>query len=164
MSRPNQVWAADITYNPMAHAFVYLVAIMNWYSHRVLSRRVSTTMESDFRVGALLDALQRFGQPEVFNTDQGSQFTSGAFTDELLARGIKVSMDGRGRYLDNIFVERLWRSLKYEEVYLYAYDTVAEARQRIGGYVRFYNEQRFHAALGNQTPAAFYEGLVPVAA
>ena len=164
VSRPNHVWAADITYIPMAHGFIYLVAIMDWYSRRVLSWRVSTTMESDFCVDALQEALERFGQPEVFNTDQGSQFTSDAFTGELLGRGIKVSMDGRGRYLDNIFVERLWRSLKYEEVYLYAYDTVVEARKRIGGYFHFYNEDRFHAALGNQTPTAFYEGLVPVAA
>jgi putative transposase len=164
MTRPNQAWAADITYIPMAHGFVYLVAIMDWYSRRVLSWRVSTTMESDFCVSALQEALQRFGQPEVFNTDQGSQFTSDAFTGELLGRGIKVSMDGKGRYLDNIFVERLWRSLKYEEVYLYAYDTVAEARERIGGYFNFYNHERFHAALGNQTPAAFYEGLALAAA
>lgn len=164
VSRPNQVWAADITYIPMAHGFVYLVAIMDWYSRRVLSWRVSTTMETDFCISALQEALERFGPPEVFNTDQGAQFTSDAFTGELLDRGIKVSMDGRGRYLDNIFVERLWRSLKYEEVYLYAYDTVAEARERIGVYFNFYNDDRFHAALGNQTPAAFYEGLVPAAA
>lgn len=164
VTRPNQVWAADITYIPMAHGFVYLVAIMDWYSRCVLSWRVSITMESDFCVSALQEALRRFGQPDVFNTDQGSQFTSDAFTGELLSRGIKVSMDGKGRYLDNIFVERLWRSLKYEEVYLYAYDTVAEARNRIGGYFNFYNHERFHAALGNQTPAAFYEGLALAAA
>lgn len=160
VGRVNQVWAADITYIPMARGFVYLVAIMDWYSRRVLAWRVSTTMESDFCVCALEEALGRFGQPEIFNTDQGSQFTSEAFTSKLLGRGIKVSMDGKGRYLDNIFVERLWRSLKYEEVYLFAYDSVPEARERIGCYFRFYNEERFHAALGNQTPAAFFEGLV----
>jgi len=164
VSRPNQVWATDITYIPMAHGFVYLVAIMDWYSRKVLAWRVSTTMESGFCVSALQEALMNFGQPDIFNTDQGSQFTSEAFTSELLERGIKVSMDGKGRYLDNIFVERLWRSLKYEEVYLYAYDNVAEARENIGNYFNFYNNERFHAALGNQTPSAFYEGLLPSAA
>ena len=164
VNRPNQVWATDITYIPMAHGFVYLVAIMDWYSRKVLSWRVSTTMESDFCVSALQEALINFGQPNIFNTDQGSQFTSDAFTSELLERGIKVSMDGKGRYLDNIFVERLWRSLKYEEVYLYAYDNVAEAREHIRNYFNFYNNERCHSALGNQTPSAFYEGLLPATA
>ena len=164
MTRVNQVWAADVTYIPMAHGFVYLVAVMDWYSRRVLSWRLSTTLESDFCVQALRQALSDFGTPEIFNTDQGSQFTAEAFTDEVLQRGAKVSMDGKGRYTDNIFVERLWRSLKHEEVYLHAYDSVAEARQAIARYIRFYNEERFHQTLGYQTPAAFYDGLAPQAA
>ncbi len=134
VTRVNQVWATDVTYIPLAHGFVYLVAIMDWYSRRVLAWRLSTTLESDFCVDALEDALERFGQPEIFNTDQGSQFTATAFTDVLLNRGIKISMDGKGRYLDNIFVERLWRSLKYEEVYLHAYESVTEARKQISAY------------------------------
>ena len=137
---------------------------MDWYSRRVLSWRLSTTLESDFCVEALQEALGRFGQPEIFNTDQGSQFTAEVFTDELLDRKIKISMDGKGRYLDNIFVERLWRSIKYEEVYLHAYDNVTEARNAIGHYMRFYNEERFHEALGYQTPADFYDGLAARAA
>lgn len=159
VGRVNQVWAADITYIPLAHGFVYLVAIMDWYSRRVLSWRLSTTLESDFCVRALQQALSEFGTPEVFNTDQGSQFTAEAFTSALLERGIKVSMDGKGRYTDNIFVERLWRTLKYEEVYLHAYDSVEEARAAIRRYLRFYNDERSHQALGYQTPAAFYDGL-----
>ncbi len=137
---------------------------MDGYSRRVLSWRLSTTLESDFCVEALQEALSRFGQPEIFNTDQGSQFTAKVFTDELLDRGIQVSMDGKGRYIDNIFVERLWRSVKYEEVYLHAYDSVAEARIAIGLYMRFYNEERFHQALGYQAPAPFYDGLAARAA
>ena len=164
IGRVDQVWASDITYIPLAHGFVYLVAVMDWYSRRVLSWRLSTTLESDFCVEALQEALSRFGQPEIFNTDQGSQFTAEVFTDELLDRGIKISMDGKGRYLDNIFVERLWRSIKYEEVYLHAYDSVAEARTAIGNYMRFYNDERFHEALGYQTPAEFYDGLAARAA
>ena len=157
ISRPNQVWAADVTYIPLARGFAYLVAIIDWYSRRVLSWRLSKTLESDFCVHALREALRRFGEPEIFNTDQGSQFTSEAFTSELLERGIKISMDGKGRCIDNIFVERLWRSLKYEEVYLHAYDDIAQARTGIDAYMRFFNDERFHAALGYQTPAAFYE-------
>jgi len=164
IDRVNQVWAADITYIPMAHGFVYLVAIIDWYSRRVLAWQLSTTMETDFCVRALRQALSRYGQPDIFNTDQGAQFTASAFTDELLSHGIKVSMDGRGRYIDNIFVERLWRALKYEEVYLHAYGTVAEARAAISTYLDFYNDERFHQSLGNQTPTAFYEGLVRRAA
>lgn len=159
IGRINQVWAADITYIPLAHGFVYLVAIMDWYSRRVLSWRLSTTLESDFCVRALEQALSEFGTPEVFNTDQGSQFTAEAFTGTLLGRGIKVSMDGKGRYTDNIFVERLWRTLKYEEVYLHAYGSVDEARAAIRHYLRFYNDERSHQTLGYQTPAAFYDGL-----
>jgi putative transposase len=155
--RPNQVWASDITYIPMARGFAYLVAIIDWYSRRVLAWRLSNTLDSVFCVEALQEALERFGKPEIFNTDQGSQFTSSEFTRPLLESGIKVSMDGRGRYIDNIFVERLWRSLKYEEVYLHPYDSLVEARHGIGRYFRFFNHERPHMALGYQTPAAFYD-------
>ena len=157
--RVNQVWATDITYIPMAHGFVYLVAIMDWYSRRVLSWRLSNTLDSDFCVEALEEALGRFGNPEIFNTDQGSQFTAEQFTGVLRERGIKISMDGKGRFTDNIFVERLWRSLKYEEVYLHSYEDVAEARAAIGRYFDYYNWERFHQALGYQTPANFYAGF-----
>jgi len=161
--RVNQVWAADITYIPLGHGFVYLVAIMDLYSRRVLSWRLSTTLHSDFCVRAVQQALSEFGTPDIFNTDQGSQFTAEAFTSELLQRGVKVSMDGKGRYTDNIFVERLWRTLKYEEVYLHAYDSVDEARAAIKRYIRFYNDERSHKALGYQTPRAFYEQLCQAA-
>lgn len=164
VSRVNQVWAADITYVPLSHGFAYLVAVMDWYSRRVLSWRLSNTMESTFCVEALQEALSRFGGPEIFNTDQGSQFTDGVFTRVLLDRGVKISMDGKGRCIDNIFVERLWRSLKYEEVYLNPYDSLLEARAGIGRYLRFYNERRKHQALGYQTPASFYDGLLRKAA
>ena len=163
VTRVDQVWASDITYIPLAQGFAYLVAIMDLYSRHVLSWRLSTTLESDFCVRALEEALSRYGAPEIFNTDQGSQFTADAFTDVLLDRGVKVSMDGKGRYTDNIFVERLWRSLKYEEVYLHAYASVPEARAAIRTYFQFYNGERFHQALGNQAPAAFYEALKPAA-
>lgn len=164
ISRVNQVWASDITYIPMASGFAYLVAIIDWYSRRVLSWRLSNTLETAFCVEALNEALERYGQPEIFNTDQGSQFTDQDFTKVLLDRGVKVSMDGKGRYLDNIFVERLWRSLKYEEVYLNAYDSLQEARLGIGQYLDFFNDKRPHSALGYQTPASFYEGLLRKAA
>jgi len=164
VSRVNQVWATDITYIPMKAGFVYLVAIMDWYSRRVLSWRLSNTLDTSFCVDALEEALERFGQPEIFNTDQGSQFTSEDFTTPLRDRGIAISMDGKGRCLDNVFVERLWRSVKYEEVYLHAYADVAEARAGIGRYLAFYNDERAHQALGYQTPAAFYRGLVRDAA
>jgi len=156
ISRVNQVWATDITYIPMKAGFVYLVAIMDWYSRRVLSWRLSNTLDSNFCVAAVDEAVERFGHPEIFNTDQGSQFTAEDFTKPLRDRGIAISMDGKGRCLDNVFVERLWRSLKYEEVYLHAYDDVAEARTGIGRYLAFYNDERAHQALGYQTPAAFY--------
>ena len=156
ISRVNQVWATDITYIPMKAGFVYLVAIMDWYSRRVLSWRLSNTLDSSFCVEALEEAFARFGKPEIFNTDQGAQFTAEAFTQPLRDRGIAISMDGKGRCLDNVFVERLWRSLKYEEVYLHAYDSVAQARAGIGRYLAFYNTERPHQALGYQTPAAFY--------
>ena len=157
ISRPNQAWATDITYIPMARGFAYLVAIIDWYSRRVLAWRLSNTLDTGFCLEALRDALTRFGRPTIFNTDQGSQFTARDFTSALLDRGIKISMDGKGRYLDNIFVERLWRSLKYEEIYLHAYDALTEAREGIGRDVRFYNDARPHTAWGYQTPAAFYD-------
>jgi putative transposase len=162
--RPNQVWATDITYIPLTRGFAYLVAIMDWYSRRVLSWRLSNTLDSSFCIEALQEALSRFGQPEIFNSDQGSQFTAETFTGELLARGIKISMDGKGRCIDNVFVERLWRSLKYEEVYLNDYDDLVEARAGIGRYLRFYNNRRQHQKLGYQTPASFYDGLTRDAA
>jgi putative transposase len=162
--RVNQVWATDITYIPMKAGFVYLVAIMDWYSRRVLSWRLSNTLDSSFCVDALEEAFARYGKPEIFNTDQGAQFTADAFTKPLRERGIAISMDGKGRCLDNVFVERLWRSLKYEEVYLHAYDSVTETRAGIGKYLAFYNDERAHQALGYQTPAAFYAGALRPAA
>src|SRR5580692_8559998 len=158
IDRPNQVWCADITYIPMAKGFVYLVAVMDWFSRRVLAWRVSITMEADFCVEALREAMDRHGQPGIFNTDQGVQFTCAGFLDELETRGVRVSMDGKGRFLDNIFIERLWRSLKYEDVFITAYGSVPEARQGIGGWLRFYNEERLHQALGYQTPRAVFDG------
>jgi len=157
IDRPNQVWCADITYVPMAKGFVYLVAVMDWFSRRVLAWRLSITMETDFCVDALREAMERHGRPEIFNTDQGVQFTSAAFLDELSGQGVQISMDGKGRFLDNIFIERLWRSLKYEEVYIKAYGSVAEARQGIGGWLGFYNEKRPHQALDYRTPRAVHE-------
>ena len=159
VDRSNQVWCADITYIPMAKGFVYLVAVMDWFSRRVLAWRLSITMESDFCVEALVEAMDRHGPPGMFNTDQGVQFTSAAFIDELERREVRISMDGKGRFFDNIFIERLWRSLKYEEVYLKAYDSVAEARRGIGGWLSFYNDERPHQALGYQTPRAVFEGV-----
>lgn len=156
IDRANQVWCADITYIPMEQGFVYLVAIMDWFSRRVLAWRVSITMEADFCVEALQEALSLYGKPEIFNTDQGAQFTGAAFVDTLLAHKIQVSMDGKGRYLDNIFIERLWRSLKYEEVYINAYASVAQARQGMCAWLAFYNDLRKHQALGYKTPADVY--------
>lgn len=158
ISRPNKVWAADITYIPMAHGFMYLVAIMDWYSRRVLSWRLSNTLDSAFCVEALKEALSRFGAPEIFNTDQGAQFTAEAFTEVLREREIKISMDGKGRWIDNVFIERLWRSLKHEEVYLHAYDDGHAAHEGIARYLGFYNHERPHQALGYQTPDSFYRG------
>ncbi len=155
----NQVWVADITYIPMARGFLYLVAIMDHFSRYVLSWRLSNTLDVDFCVEALEEALSK-AKPEVFNTDQGSQFTSDAFTGPLLEHGIQISMDGKGRYLDNIFVERLWRTVKYEEVYLRAYESVPVARERINAYMRFYNNERPHQALSYQTPAQVYHGAL----
>ena len=152
IERPNQVWCADITYIPMAKGFVYLVAVMDWFSRRVLAWRVSITMDTAFCVEALQEAMARHGQPEIFNTDQGVQFTSADFIDGLATRGVRISMDGKGRYLDNIFIERLWRSLKYEEVYIKAYGSVAAARVGLGMWLAFYNDERPHQALGYRTP------------
>ena len=156
VNRVDQVWAADITYIPMAKGFLYLVAIMDWHSRHVLAWKLSNTMDSSFCVAALEEALRQ-GRPEIFDTDQASQFTSEAFTQTLQEQRVQVSMDGKGRYLDNIFVERLWRSIKYEEVYLKAYQTVAEARTGINAYMAFYNRQRPHQALGYRTPAEVYQ-------
>jgi putative transposase len=160
----NQVWAADITYIPLEQGFAYLVAILDWYSRRVLAWRLSNTLDADFCVEALQDALERFDTPEIFNTDQGAQFTSDKFIGVLRARSVRISMDGKGRCLDNVFVERLWRSLKYEEVYLHVYKDMREARQGIGRYLTFYNSERPHQALGYQTPEAFYQTLTKRAA
>lgn len=160
IERFNDVWAADITYIPMAHGFGYLVGIIDWYSRRVLSWRLSNTMDVIFCIEALQKALSTFGPPKIFNTDQGSQFTSADFTGKLLKQNVMVSMDGRGRWMGNVFIERLWRSLKYEEVYLHAYKDLAEARAGIGDYFDFYNFERPHQALGNQTPAAFFDLLI----
>ena len=158
IDRPNQVWCADITYIPMAKGFVYLVAVMDWFSRRVLAWRVSITLETDFCVEALQDAMNRHGQPEIFNTDQGVQFTSAAFLGELETLGVRISMDGKGRFLDNIFIERLWRSLKYEEVFIKAYGSVPEARIGIGEWLRFYNDERPHQVLDYRTPTAVFHG------
>jgi putative transposase len=155
VDRPNQVWSTDITYIRMAQGFVYLVAVMDWFSRFVLSWSLSLTMEIDFCIEALRSALRR-GRPDIFNSDQGVQFTSEKFTGELAAKDIAISMDGRGRCMDNIFIERLWRSLKYEEVYLKDYASVTEARTGIERYLRFYNQERLHQSLDYRTPAALY--------
>jgi len=158
--RPNQVWAMDITYIPMARGFVYLAAVVDWFSRRVLAWRISITLEVAFCLDTVEEALARHGKPEMFNTDQGSQFTSTAFTGLLLDNTIAISMDGRGAWRDNVFVERLWRSVKYEEVYLRAYDAVGEARTSIGRYLAFYNRKRPHSSLGARTPdQAYFDGL-----
>jgi putative transposase len=160
IDRPNQVWAADITYIPIGRGFLYLVAVIDWASRAVLSWRLSNTMDVSFCVAALEEALARFGKPEIFNTDQGSQFTSAAFTGTLAAAGIKISMDGRGRWMDNVFIERLWRSLKYEDIYLKGYADGREARAGITWWFSFYNLGRPHQALGNRTPMAVWrEGV-----
>ena len=164
VDRPNQVWATDITYIPMARGFVYLVAVVDWFTRRVLSWRLSTGMEVDFCLEAVEEALAKYGRPGIFNTDQGSQFTSAAFTGLLLENKITISMDGRGAWRDNVFVERLWRSVKYEEVYLRAYDSVAEARASIGRYLEFYNRKRPHSSLDARTPDHAYFNHLPLAA
>jgi putative transposase len=156
IDRPNQVWATDVTYIPMARGFVYLVAIMDWYSRRVLTWRVSNTLDTSFCVEALNEAIETYGAPEIFNTDQGSQFTSEDFTGVLRQQDIRISMDGKGRWVDNVFVERLWRSVKYEEVYLKAYDSIGDARDSLGRYFAFYNTKRRHQSLDRQTPDSVY--------
>jgi putative transposase len=160
--RPGQVWATDISYIPMAKGFVYLVAIVDWFSRKVLAWRVSITMQADFCVEALEEALGRYGNPEIFNTDQGSQFTGMAFTGVLLREKVAISMDGRGAWRDNVIVERLWRSVKYEEVYLHAYSAVSEARGSIGRYLGFYNSRRPHSSLAARTPDQTYFDNLPV--
>lgn len=166
IERPNQVWATDICYIPMAKGFMYLVAIMDWATRRVLSWRVSNTMDSEFCVEALEEALQRYGTPEIFNTDQGAQFTAEAFTRVLKDHEIAISMDGKGRWVDNVFVERLWRSVKYEDVYLHAYEVAAALRAGLARYFKFYNGQRRHSSLGRRTPDSVYFAAenLPVAA
>jgi putative transposase len=164
IKRSNQVWCADITYIPMRKGFLYLVAVMDWHSRKILSWRLSNTMETDFCVSALEEALSKYGRPDKFNTDQGSQFTSFAFTEMLRVHGIRISMDGRGRWLDNVFIERLWRSLKYENVYLNAYETGSEARAGIGKWMAFYNQVRPHSSLAGKTPdGLYYERLLKAA-
>lgn len=166
IDRADQVWAADITYIPMARGFAYLVAIIDWYSRKVLAWRLSNCMDTSFCLDALEEALAHYGTPEIFNTDQGSQFTSTEFTGKLLEHGIQISMDGRGRWIDNVFVERLWRSVKYEEVYLKAYASMAEARRELGAYFEFFNRRRRHQGIGNHTPDTLYyaERKLPFAA
>ena len=159
ITRPNQVWAADITYIPMARGFLYLVAIIDWYSRYVLAWKLSNTLDADFCVEALEEALKK-GRPEIFNTDQGVQFTGEAFTGVLQQNGVRISMDGKGSYNDNLFIERLWRSVKYEEVYLKAYQGGRDARIGIGEYFHFYNTERLHQALGYRTPAEVFASLI----
>jgi putative transposase len=162
ITRPNQVWAMDITYIPMARGFVYLAVVLDWFSRRVLSWRLSITMEAAFCVETLQDALARHGKPDIFNTDQGSQFTGQAFTGVLIENDIAISMDGKGAWRDNVFVERLWRSVKYEEVYLKAYDSVSGARASIGNYLDFYNRRRPHSSLDGVTPDQAYFNPLPL--
>jgi putative transposase len=161
VERPNQVWATDITYIPMRRGFVYLAAVMDWYSRRVLAWRLSNTLTVDFCVDAVREAIARHGRPEIFNTDQGSQFTSAEFTGLLKEHQIQISMDGKGCWRDNVFVERLWKSVKYEEVYLKAYDGVTAAKTGLGDYLRFYNTRRPHQALDGQSPDAVYFENLP---
>ena len=156
IERPNQVWCADITYIPMTRGFVYLVAVMDWFSRRVLAWRLSISMEADFCVDALQDALARHGKPEIFNTDQGSQFTSPRFTGVLREAGVRISMDGRGRWMDNVFIERLWRSLKYECIYLHAFETGSALRAGLREWIGYYNARRPHSTLAGRTPDEAY--------
>ena len=157
IDRPNQVWCADLTYIPMRRGFLYLVAVMDWATRKVLSWRVSNTMDVEFCVDALQDALARFGHPEVFNSDQGSQFTSPRFTGVLQQAGVRISMDGRGRWMDNVFIERLWRSLKYECIYLHAFETGSELRAGLSNWISYYNARRPHSTLAGRTPDEAYE-------
>ena len=162
IDRPNQVWASDITYLPMARGFLYLVAVMDWYSRKVLAWQVSNTLDDAFCVDALQRAIARYGRPEIFNTDQGSQFTGRAFTGVLEAHAITISMDGRGRWMDNVFIERLWRSVKYEEVYLKAYDSGRDAKAGLADYFAFYNASRHHQGLDRATPDQVYFDTQPL--
>jgi len=161
IKRANQVWATDITYIPMAKGFCYLVAIMDWASRMVLSWRLSNTLDSAFCVDALEEAIAKYGCPEIFNTDQGSQFTADTFTYALKSRGIAISMDGKGRWMDNVFIERLWRSVKYEDIYLKAYNSMAETKRGLTAYFTFYNEKRWHQNFDRKTPAMVYFNSLP---
>ena len=160
VERPNQVWCADITYIPMKRGFLYLVAIMDWHTRKVLAWRISNTQEADFCVEALNEAIHRFGPPDIMNTDQGSQFTSFVWTDRLKRAGTRISMDGKGRCIDNVFIERLWRSMKYECVYLHAWETGSQAKAGIGKWMTFYNHRRPHSSLGGTPPAVFYRRII----
>jgi putative transposase len=164
IDRPNQVWCTDITYVRMQGGFVYLVAIMDWYSRKVLSWEVSNSMDDDFCVSALESAIRLHGTPDIFNTDQGSQFTIKAFTDVLKGHDIKISMDGKGRWMDNVFIERLWRSVKYEDIYIKEYGTVLALRNGLRVYFKFYNDERPHQSFGINTPSEVYAGLYEAAA
>jgi len=164
IERVNHVWAADITYIPIGRGFLYLVAIIDWASRAILAWRLSNTMDVSFCVAALGDALAKYGKPEIFNTDQGSQFTSASFTAALSAAGIQISMDGRGRWMDNVFIERVWRSLKHEDIYLKGYTDGCEAKAGIAGWIAFYNEQRLHQALGYRTPMAVWRAAATTSA
>ncbi|WEH96232.1 IS3-like element ISAba14 family transposase (plasmid) [Acinetobacter johnsonii] len=161
IQRSNQVWSTDITYIPMAKGFVYLCAVIDWHSRKVLAHRVSISMEVDFCISALNEAIEKYGSPEILNTDQGSQFTSDAFIDVLKSNGIQISMDGKGRWVDNVMVERLWRSVKYEEVYLKAYSSVTDAKKQLSAYFEFYNLKRPHSSLDKMTPNEFYYDQLP---
>jgi putative transposase len=162
ITRANQVWAMDITYIPMRKGFVYLAAVLDWATRRVLAWRLSNTLTTDFCIEAVEEAIQHHGTSEIFNTDQGSQFTSQEFVDLIQGQGIQVSMDGKGRWVDNVFVERLWKSVKYEEVYLHAYDSVSQARQGLQRYFKFYNERRPHSSLDGKTPDSVYFNSLPI--
>lgn len=162
ITRANHVWAMDITYIPMRKGFVYLAAVLDWATRRVLSWRRSNSLTTDFCIEAVEEAIQRHGTPEIFNTDQGSQFTSQEFIGLIQGRGIRMSMDGKGRWVDNVFVERLWKSVKYEEVYLHAYDSVSQARQGLQRYFKFYNERRPHSSLDGKTPDSMYFHSLPI--
>ena len=161
IDKPNQVWAMDITYIPMKRGFVYLAVVLDWATRKALSHSISITMDKQFCIDALKEAIQRHGTPEIMNTDQGSQFTSLDFVQVLKDHDIKISMDGKGCWRDNVFVERLWKSVKYEHVYLHAYDSVSEAKQKIAGYLNFYNQQRPHSTLDGQTPDSVYYNQLP---
>jgi putative transposase len=161
IDKANQLWSADITYLPMARGFSYLVAIMDVYSRKILSWRLANTMDTSFCLAALEDAISSFASPEIFNSDQGAQFTSDLFTTKLKQHGIKISMDGKGRWIDNVFIERFWKSLKYEEVYLHAYDDLWQANVSIQAYMDYYNQKRRHSSLGRRTPNEVYDSSVP---